>query len=56
MDERSAARERIEHNRNGLIDLSHRIHANPELGFEEHKAARWLCETLAGAGSGSRRS
>jgi amidohydrolase len=50
MDEKGAARERIEHNRNGLIDLSHRIHANPELGFEEHMAARWLCETLTGAG------
>lgn len=33
-----------------LIDLSHRIHANPELGFEEVKACAWLAEMLADAG------
>jgi amidohydrolase len=35
-----------------LVDLSRRIHANPELRFEEHRAAAWICEaveTLAGA-------
>lgn len=29
-----------------LIDLSCRIHANPELGFEEHKAVEWLTGML----------
>jgi amidohydrolase len=50
MDARDAARERIEHTRKALVDLSHRVHANPELGFEEEKACAWLCEMLHGAG------
>jgi metal-dependent amidase/aminoacylase/carboxypeptidase family protein len=33
-----------------LIDLSHRIHAHPELGFEEEQSSAWLCEALADAG------
>ena len=50
MDPKSAARERFESSRNKLIDLSHRIHAHPELGFEEEKSSTWLCESLADAG------
>ena len=50
MDTKSAARERFESARKGLIDLSHRIHAHPELGFEEEKSSTWLCESLADAG------
>lgn len=30
-----------------LLDLSHRIHAHPELGHEEHQAAAWCAEVLA---------
>jgi amidohydrolase len=33
-----------------LRDVSARIHQNPELRFEEHKAAGWLGDALAGAG------
>jgi hypothetical protein len=33
-----------------LTELSHRIHAYPELGFEEERASAWLEETLADAG------
>lgn len=44
------ARERIESARDQLIELSHKIHANPELAFQEEKAAGWLTEALAGAG------
>ena len=33
-----------------LIDVSHRIHANPELCFEEVKASRWLCQELSDLG------
>ena len=33
-----------------LIGLSHRIYASPELAFEEHKAAAWLCGFLESAG------
>ena len=50
MDARDVAREKIEQSRKQLVDLSHRIHAHPELGFEEEKACGWLCETLDGAG------
>lgn len=50
MDAKAAARERLETARPGLIDLSHRIHAHPELGYEEEKASTWLCESLAAAG------
>jgi amidohydrolase len=50
MDAKTAARERFEAARDGLIELSHRIHAHPELGFEEEQASSWLCESLANAG------
>ena len=29
-----------------ILDLSHRIHANPELAFEEHQAATWVAEAI----------
>jgi amidohydrolase len=47
---KEAARERVEQARDELVALSHRIHANPELGFEEERACAWLCELLDGAG------
>jgi amidohydrolase len=47
---KEAARERVEQARDELVGLSHRIHANPELGFEEERACGWLCELLDGAG------
>jgi len=49
-DAKRAARERVEQARDELVALSHRIHAHPELGFEEERACAWLCELLAGAG------
>ena len=33
-----------------ILDLSHRIHANPEPAFEEVQAAAWIAETLRGHG------
>ena len=50
MDAKAAARERFEQAESRLIDLSHRIHAHPELGFEEERGAQWMCETMADAG------
>lgn len=50
MDAKLEAQEKCRAIRNNLISLSHRIHANPELGFEEEKASSWLAETLADAG------
>ncbi len=50
MDAKAAARERFEIARDGLIELSHRIHAHPEVGFEEERASSWLCDVLDEAG------
>ncbi len=50
MDAKAAAHERFEIARDGLIELSHRIHAYPEVGFEEERASSWLCEALDEAG------
>jgi len=50
MDAKAAARERVDVARDALVDLSHRIHARPELGFEEEHAARWTAEMLDAAG------
>lgn len=33
-----------------LDDLAKKIHAHPELRFEEHKAASWLSDAIEGAG------
>ena len=50
MDTKAGARERLERARESLIALSHRIHAHPEVGFEEERAASWLCDDLDAAG------
>ena len=47
---KTGAQERLRSVQDQLIDLSHRIHAHPELGFEEEKACGWLCESLDAAG------
>ncbi len=49
-DAKTGAREQIEQLREPLIALSHRIHAHPELGFEEERASLWLEEMLSDAG------
>ncbi|MGI6879413.1 amidohydrolase [Microbacterium sp. gxy059] len=48
LKERVGARTRAE--RDGLVALSHRIHADPELSWEEHRAAAAVAETLRDAG------
>jgi amidohydrolase len=50
MDAKAGAQERFRELRNRFIELSHRIHAQPELGFEEEHASTWLAETLTDAG------
>jgi amidohydrolase len=50
MDTKAGARERLDGQRERLIALSHRIHAHPEIGFEEEHASEWLCADLADAG------
>jgi amidohydrolase len=36
----------VERNRGEILELSHRIHANPEPAFEEVQAATWIAEIL----------
>ena len=50
MEAKAGARERFAAVEPKLIELSHRIHAHPELGFEEQRASAWLCELMADAG------
>jgi amidohydrolase len=50
MDLKQAARERFEKSRESLTALSHRIHANPELGFGEEKSSAWTAQALSDAG------
>ena len=37
----------VEASRGEILELSHRIHADPEPAFEENHAAAWVAETLA---------
>src|SRR6266478_2977089 len=50
MDSKTGARQRVEEATRELLALSHRIHAHPELGFEEERAAVWLGDALTAAG------
>src|SRR5438034_8472160 len=50
MDARAAAGERVAASRDRLVALSHRIHAHPELAFEEERASTWCAEALDAAG------
>lgn len=47
---KARARERIERERDRLIELSRRIHARPEQGFEEEHAGAWVAQALADGG------
>jgi amidohydrolase len=50
MDAKSGAQEKFKTVQEDILALSHRIHAYPELGFEEEKACGWLADALDGAG------
>ena len=50
MELRQRAWHRIDELGDQLWDLAMRIYENPELGFEEHKAAGWLAESLEQGG------
>jgi amidohydrolase len=47
VDEKARLAAAVEAARDEILDLSHRIHANPEPAFEEVKAATWVAEILA---------
>lgn len=50
MDAKIGVQKQIDTIQQNLLDMSHRIHAHPELGYEEEKACAWLSESLADAG------
>lgn len=50
MDTKSAAKQKLNSLLPSILELSHRIHANPEVGFEEVKAAGWVAEILSDSG------
>ncbi len=50
MDTKTHAAMTIASDRAQLVGLSERLHANPEIAWEEHRAARWVAELLDGAG------
>lgn len=50
MDLRTVARTELDRRRDSLVGLSHRIHAHPELRFEEVHAAEWTAAALSDAG------
>ncbi len=49
-DLKNAARTTIDGERERLVALSHRIHAHPELKFEEEQSSAWTAGALADAG------
>jgi amidohydrolase len=50
MNAKTAAREAFDAARGRVVALSHRIHARPELAFEEEHAAGWIADLLDAAG------
>ena len=50
MDAKSAARTTIDGEADRLVALSHRIHAHPEIKFEEEQSSGWTAGALADAG------
>jgi len=47
---REAARRRLESRREDVIALSHSLHAEPELAFEEHRSAKKIADLMEASG------
>jgi len=47
---KASARDDVTARAHQLVDLSHRIHANPELSFEEVQSSSWCADMLANGG------
>lgn len=47
---KEAAQRAIEVQRDSLLALSHRIHASPELAFEEKRSSQWVADAVASSG------
>ncbi|GAA4987866.1 M20 family metallopeptidase [Yinghuangia aomiensis] len=50
MTPRERARKQLESRRDDLVALSHSLHAEPELAFEEHKSAAKIADLMDGSG------
>ena len=50
MDAKTAARAAFDQAREECIELSHRIHAHPEIKWEEERACAWLADDLTAKG------
>lgn len=50
MDPKTAARRTLDGISEDVVGLSHQIHANPELAFQEHQACQWVTEQLTRGG------
>jgi amidohydrolase len=50
VDAQDAARDTVAGHEAALVDLSHRIHAHPELCFEETRSSEWTAAVLADGG------
>src|SRR5215470_12317242 len=49
-DAKAAVRATVDNDADTLVALSHRIHAHPELKFEEEQSSAWVAGALADAG------
>jgi amidohydrolase len=49
-DLKARAAEAVEASRDEILDLSHRIHANPEPAFEERLASTWVADAIRAHG------
>lgn len=47
---KASAQQTVDSAADALIDLSHRLHANPEIRWEEEQSSRWTAEVLADHG------
>ena len=50
MDAKAAAHDLVDGAAGHLVELSHRIHAHPEVAFEEERSSAWCAEALAAGG------
>ena len=49
-DAKSSVLELVDSRADDLVDLSHRLHANPEISWEEEQSSRWCADVLSDAG------
>jgi amidohydrolase len=50
VDAKASAAELVDSRNDALVELSHRLHANPELSWEEEQSSRWCAELLSDGG------